>query len=173
MDYEYELNKINEVQNQLKHLKAELIRTKKLSEKAFQMSMGTIRATTKTSNNLNWQCMYLDKCRKQTWKTIQAAKDVLQVSLEDCDYNPSGFHSYKGTVNNSNSLQTKEDSRSIKMSCCKFCKGTIRLALKESMNSSSEKDFENEAIKFNLEVKTITFKEYKQKNTTWCVCKHI
>lgn len=74
MDYEYELNKINGVQNQLKHLKAELIRTKKMSDKAFQMSMGTIKATTKASNNLNWQCMYLDKCRSKHGKVFRMQK---------------------------------------------------------------------------------------------------
>lgn len=111
--------------------------------------------------------------QKQTWKSIQDAKDVLQVSLEDCDYNPSGFHKYKGKTNYSNSPETKDDSRSIKMSCCKSCKGTVRLALKEAMNSSSEKDFENEAMKYNLAIETISFKEYKQKNMTWCVCKSI
>jgi len=40
--------------------------------------------------------MALDKQRKSTWKSILEAD--LRVSLDDCEYNPSGFHSYKHVV---------------------------------------------------------------------------
>lgn len=95
MDYEKEIVEIDKVINELKLLKRELISTKNKSEKCFN-SNGTIKQRQKASVDLNWQCMALDKQRKSTWKTILEAD--LKVSLEDCEYNPSGFHSYRHVV---------------------------------------------------------------------------
>lgn len=95
MDYEKEITKIENVIFSLKLLLREVKETKKKSEKAFN-SNGTIKQRQKASVDLNWQCMALDKQRKSTWKTILEAD--LKVSLEDCEYNPSGFHNYKHVV---------------------------------------------------------------------------
>jgi hypothetical protein len=95
MDYDKEIQKIEIVINQLKNLKSELAITKKKSQKAFECN-GTIRQRDKTTTELNWQCMHLDKCRKSAWKAIVENVDVLEVSLEETEYNPSPFHKYKG-----------------------------------------------------------------------------
>lgn len=95
MDYEKEIAEIDKVINDLKLLRKELISTKNKSEKSFNAN-GTIKQRQKASVDLNWQCMALDKQRKSTWKTILNAD--LKVSLEDCEYNPSGFHNYKHVV---------------------------------------------------------------------------
>ena len=95
MNYEKEIAEIDKVINELKILKRELMSAKNKSEKSFN-SNGTIRQRQKASVDLNLQCMALDKQRKSTWKTILNAD--LKVSLEDCEYNPSGFHNYKHVV---------------------------------------------------------------------------
>lgn len=95
MNYKKEIAEIDKVINELKLLRKELICTKNKSEKSFN-SNGTIKQRQKASVDLNWQCMALDKQRKSTWKTILEAD--LKVSLDDCEYNPSGFHSYRHVV---------------------------------------------------------------------------
>ena len=95
MNYKKEINEIESVISSLKLLLREVKETKKKSEKSFN-SNGTIKQRQKASVDLNWQCMALDKQRKSTWKTILEAD--LKVSLEDCEYNPSGFHNYKHVV---------------------------------------------------------------------------
>ena len=95
MNYKKEIAEIDKVINELKLLRKELICTKNKSEKSFN-SNGTIKQRQKASVDLNWQCMTLDKQRKSTWKTILEAD--LKVSLDDCEYNPSGFHSYRHVV---------------------------------------------------------------------------
>jgi len=95
MNYKKEIENIDKVLNELKLLKRELIATENKSEKSFN-SNGTIKQRQKASVDLNWQCMALDKQRKSTWKSILEAD--LRVSLDDCEYNPSGFHSYKHVV---------------------------------------------------------------------------
>ena len=95
MDYEKEIAEIDKVINELKLLRKELICTKNKSEKSFN-SNGTLKQRQKASVDLNWQCMALDKQRKSTWKAILEAD--LKVSLDDCEYNPSGFHSYRHVV---------------------------------------------------------------------------
>lgn len=95
MNYEKEIAEIDKVINELKLLRKEIISTKNKSEKSFNAN-GTIKQRQKASVDLNWQCMALDKQRKSTWKTILEAD--LRVSLEDCEYSPSGFHNYKHVV---------------------------------------------------------------------------
>lgn len=95
MNYYEEVEKIDKAIHHLKTLKKELLETQKKSKKAFEC-VGTVRQRDKTTVGLNWQCMALDKQRKTTWKAIIEAD--LEVSLEDCEYNPSGWHSYKHQV---------------------------------------------------------------------------
>jgi hypothetical protein len=95
MNYEKEIQQIEEVLNNLKLLKKELLETQKKSTKAFDC-IGTIKQREKLTVALNWQCMALDKQRKATWKAI--VKADLKVSLEDTEYNPSAFHKYNHVV---------------------------------------------------------------------------
>jgi hypothetical protein len=95
MNYNKEITQIEKAINELKLLKKELISTNKKSEKSFNAN-GSIKQRQKASVDLNWQCMALDKQRKSTWKAILEAD--LKVSLDDCEYNPSSFHTYKHVV---------------------------------------------------------------------------
>lgn len=95
MDYDKEIECIDAVIKQLNILKTELKNTKKKNQKAFECN-GTLRQRDKVTTELNWQCMHLDKTRKHTWKTILESKSILEVSIEETEYNPSGFHRYKG-----------------------------------------------------------------------------
>ncbi|MDV3674475.1 hypothetical protein CMU30_13920 [Elizabethkingia anophelis] len=89
-----EIECIDEVIKQLKILKSDIQKKDKLSQKALQ-SEGTINRRQKALVNLNWQCMHLDKQRKSTWKSILKA-EFLNVDIEETEYNPSGFHTYRG-----------------------------------------------------------------------------
>ncbi|MDE5516403.1 hypothetical protein KRE49_11700 [Elizabethkingia meningoseptica] len=89
-----EIECIDEVIKQLKILKSDIQKKDKLSQKALQCE-GTINQRQKFSVNLNWQCMHLDKQRKSTWKSILKA-EFLNVDIEETEYNPSGFHTYRG-----------------------------------------------------------------------------
>lgn len=97
MDYQNEIVEIENVIQSLRILKRELISTKKKSEKAFNTNYTThsIRACDMANASLNWQCMALDKQRKQTYRCILKA-DFLKVEISETEYNPSGFHKYKG-----------------------------------------------------------------------------
>lgn len=87
------MKEIDNAINALKILKSEIISMEKKSKKAFECQ-GTPRQRQKASTDLNWQCMTVDKQRKAVWKVMLP----FEVSIEDCEYNPSGFHNYKHTV---------------------------------------------------------------------------
>ena len=89
-----EIELIEEVISRLRQLKKEIKTKDKLSQNALYCQ-GTPAQRQKASTALNWQCMHLDKTRKEVWRAIKKA-DFLEVSLEETEYNPSGFHSYKG-----------------------------------------------------------------------------
>lgn len=92
MDYKEQIIEVQAAIDNLKRLKSELIKTDKLSTQAFECN-GTPRKKQNLSASLNWQCMHLDKMRKQAYSSI---KDTcIEVSLEIQEYNPSGFHKYK------------------------------------------------------------------------------
>ncbi len=91
-----EIKQIDIVIGQLKALKNNIQKVNKLSDKSFNMNPtnNTPKAMQNASANLNFECMYLDKQRKATWNAIKDAK-FLEVSLEECEYHPSSFHSFK------------------------------------------------------------------------------
>lgn len=95
MNYENEIKKIDHVITTLKALKSDYLKTTKLSEKCLNMDfrMHTPKKIQQASTDLNWQCMGLDKTKKLVWKTILSAD--LEVDLEETEYRPSGFHTYK------------------------------------------------------------------------------
>lgn len=95
MKLEDEFKKIDLVYSQLKNLRSEMLITIKKSEKAFNLKGMTPRQIDRVTSNLNFQCMHLEKCRKQFWKIFTENREIFDVSLEERDYNPSGFHSYK------------------------------------------------------------------------------
>lgn len=95
MRLEEEYKKIDAVYNQLKNLRSEMSKTIKLSDKTFNVKSSSPRQLDRLSANLNYQCMHLEKCRKNFWRTILENKDILDVSLEEREYHLSGFHKYK------------------------------------------------------------------------------
>ena len=95
MNYKKEITKIDKALSDLKILKSEYLKAEKLSEKSLNMDFknNTPKQMQKASTDLNWQLMHLDKTKKRVWKSILNAD--LEVDLEDTEYKPSGFHTYK------------------------------------------------------------------------------
>ena len=95
MDYDKEIKDIDFIISSLRALKIKINKVRHLSIKRFEMS--TKNNSRKQIENidakLNWDCMYLDKHRVAVSKLIQNS-DLL-VSIEEREYNPSSFHSYK------------------------------------------------------------------------------
>ena len=95
MDYDKEIKDIDSIIVSLKALKIKINKVHHLSNKRLDMS--TQNNSRKQIENmdakLNWDCMYLDKSRVAVSKLIQNSE--LLVSIEEREYNPSSFHSYK------------------------------------------------------------------------------
>lgn len=95
MSYKEKISNIDKVLSELKTLKSEYKKSEKLSEKSLNMDFknNTPKQIQKASVDLNWQCMHIDKVKKRVWKSILESE--LEVDLEDTEYKPSGFHTYK------------------------------------------------------------------------------
>ena len=95
MSYKEKISNIDKVLSELKTLKSEYQKAEKLSEKSLNMDFknNTPKQIQKVSTDLNWQCMHIDKVKKRVWKSILESE--LEVDLEDTEYKPSGFHTYK------------------------------------------------------------------------------
>ena len=91
-----ELEQIDIMIAKLKEVKASIKKRDKLSDKAFNMNHTTHRVSQmqKISTNLNWECMHLDKCKTDFARLFKGS--VLDVSTDEKEYNPTGFHKYKG-----------------------------------------------------------------------------
>ena len=91
-----ELEQIDIMIAKLKEIKASIKKRDKLSDKAFNMNHIThsIKAIQKTNTNLNWECMHLDKCKTGFARLFKGS--LFDVSTDEKEYNPSGFHKYKG-----------------------------------------------------------------------------
>lgn len=95
MDYNKEIQQIDNIIKHLRALKADYKKLEKIGERslnasAYNSTPGQIK---KLNTAHNWAAMNLDKQKRATWKTIVEAG--LETSLEDVTYNPSGFHCYK------------------------------------------------------------------------------
>jgi len=91
-----ELEQIDIMIAKLKEVKASIKKRDKLSDKAFNMNhtTHTIKQIQNTNTNLNWECMHLDKCKTDFARLFKGS--VLDVSTDEKEYNPTGFHKYKG-----------------------------------------------------------------------------
>lgn len=96
MEEQKEINEIDNLIQSLKYVKSNLLKKNKLSKKAYEMSYtsNTQRSVQKASVNLNWQCMELDKAKTNFARMFKGS--LVDVCVEEKEYNPSGFHSYKG-----------------------------------------------------------------------------
>ncbi len=86
---------IDDLISQLREIKKANNKRNKLSEKAFNLDRNnnTPKQLERASNNLIWACMDLDK---QVTKFARSFKESpLNVSTEEKEYNPTGFHRYK------------------------------------------------------------------------------
>jgi len=91
-----ELEQIDIMIAKLKEVKASIKKRDKLSDKAFNMNhtTHTIKQIQNTNTSLNWECMHLDKCKTDFARLFKGS--VLDVSTDEKEYNPTGFHKYKG-----------------------------------------------------------------------------
>ncbi len=94
MKLEDEFKKVDLVYSQLKNLRTEMLSTIKKSEKAFDLKEMSPRQIDRVTSNLNFQCMHLEKCRKQFWKIFLENQEIFDISLDEREYNPSEFHKY-------------------------------------------------------------------------------
>lgn len=95
MKLEDEFKKVDLVYSQLRNLRNEMLNTIKKSEKAFNIKSMSPKQLDRITANLNFQCLHLEKCRKQFWKAFLENQEIFDVSLEEREYNPSEFHKYK------------------------------------------------------------------------------
>lgn len=96
MNYQEKIKKLDNLISALKTLKSDYLKTDKLSNKSLNTNFenSNQKQISKASVNLNWQCMHLDKQKKKVWSII--LNSDLEVDLEETEYKPSGFHSFKG-----------------------------------------------------------------------------
>lgn len=59
-------------------------------------------------------------------------------------------------------MELKEEDIKVKMSLCPECGNSIRIAIEHKMTKESKKSFMKEVLDYNLDVKTISLKEYKE-----------
>lgn len=95
MDYQEKVKGLDNLISALKTLKSDYLKTDKLSNKSLNTNFGNSnqRQISKASVDLNWQCMHLDKQKKKVWSII--LNSDLEVDLEETEYKPSGFHTFK------------------------------------------------------------------------------
>lgn len=95
MDYQKKVKELDNLISALKTLKSNYLKTEKLSNKSLNTNFvnSNQRQISKSSVDLNWQCMHLDKQKKKVWSII--LNSDLEVDLEETEYRPSGFHTYK------------------------------------------------------------------------------
>jgi len=55
-----------------------------------------------------------------------------------------------------------EDDVKVKMSICPDCGNAIRIAIEHEMDTKSKNEFAKEVMKLDLQVKTISLKEYRE-----------
>ena len=67
MNYEEKILEIDNILSELKNLKADYLKTKKLSEKSLNTDFRTHspKQIQKASTDLNWQSMHLDRTKKK------------------------------------------------------------------------------------------------------------
>lgn len=69
-------------------------------------------------------------------------------------------------------MNTKTDDEvNILLSLCRLCDGIVCAGVETAMDSQMKKDFFKEVVKFELNVKTVPLKEYRDKHLGWCDCK--
>lgn len=81
MDYDRELQFLDKFLAQVKHLRSELEKTKKMSANARESG------SKKAINNLNHQCEYLDDVKYKTWKAVLEANQYLETEKKKDEFN--------------------------------------------------------------------------------------
>ena len=61
-------------------------------------------------------------------------------------------------------MDIEEKDVKIKMAICPECGNAIRVAIEHKMNTESKKEFMKEVMRYNLDVKTVSLKEYRDSN---------
>lgn len=90
-----ELNQIENMIEALRRLRASIKKKDKLSEKLFNMDYRnhTPKRIQSVNADLNWECMNIDKEKTNFARIFKGS--CIDVGIEEKQYNPSGFHSYK------------------------------------------------------------------------------
>lgn len=90
-----EIELIDQIIYRLKNLKASIIKKNRLSEKAYKTNPhnSTYKQIEKTTNNLTWQCMEVEKQRLGIARLFE--KSSLDVETGPTEFKPTGWHNYK------------------------------------------------------------------------------
>ena len=91
-----ELEEIEQLLTVLKTVKSELIRRDKISvncREAFANNNVSQKRVQRLNADLNWQCMTYDQ-RKTDFARLYD-KSKIKTGIEEKEYNPSSFHTYK------------------------------------------------------------------------------
>lgn len=81
--------------NHLRTLKSDIQKKEKLSTKLRDTQLCDVspKRIEKMNTDLNWQCMNIDKKKTDIARLFKGS--MLDVSTDEKEYNPSGWHNYK------------------------------------------------------------------------------
>ena len=68
-------------------------------------------------------------------------------------------------------MEESKDNKLVRQSYCKKCDGCITMMALELIDGEQLTSFEKEVKKHDLEVETITLKEFHEKDRDFCSCK--
>lgn len=93
---EEQIKEIDHMIALLKTIKSSIKKKENLSDKSCYMTPqnSSLKQITKAAANLNWQCMELDKEKTRFARLFKGS--FLDISTGEKEYNPSGFHHYRG-----------------------------------------------------------------------------
>ncbi len=67
-------------------------------------------------------------------------------------------------------MSENNDDKIVRFSTCKTCDGFVRTMALEIIDSKSLSSFEKEVKKFDLEVKDVKLKEWRELDLEFCSC---
>lgn len=68
------------------------------------------------------------------------------------------------------SKEIPDDQVRIKQSICGVCNGWVRSAVAHMLSTRESTDFAKEAMKYNLSIREIPLKEYREQKVSMCAC---
>lgn len=67
-------------------------------------------------------------------------------------------------------IQIKDEDVIVKRSICSKCQGLVRVAVKNTMDAKSKREFAKEVFQYNLSVSEISLEDFHKEKSDWCSC---